>query len=76
MGFILYSITRDFMVVPSEQNVFVASQLGVSPPISLTLALNFAENGPRCLLSCFAFYIVMYFLCCSMSFSLLPNIVF
>ena len=72
MSFIPQFIARDLMVVPSKQNVIVA----FSPPISLTVALNLAENGPHCLLSFFAFYFVMCCLCYSVSFSLLCNMLF
>ena len=47
MNFILNFILRDFVPVPSEQNVLAALQFGFSWPHSLVVIRNFVESGPR-----------------------------
>ena len=47
IGFIFCFILRDFVLIRSEQNVFVVLQLGFLWASSLAIARNFTGSGPR-----------------------------
>ena len=60
MDFILYFVLRDFLPVPSEQNVFVAPQRGFSS--AKIIVSNLTGSGPRRVLRHFAAF--CFVLCC------------